>query len=86
MNLNSSKLRGSKAILNSSSWTVTDDEPVKKYDHVWSVVNFDRKMGMENGRSIKSGNFRITFMGQTSDWNLEMYPNGSKEEYKGYVS
>ena len=86
MNLNVSESGGSKALSNSSSWTFTGDELATKYDHVWSIVNFDRKMGMENGRRIESGNFRITFMGQTSEWNLEMYPNGAEEEDKGYVS
>jgi len=86
MTLNVSESGASNVLANSSSWTYTDDEPVKKYDHVWSIVNFDRKMGMENGRYIQSGNFRISFKGKPTDWNLLMFPNGESEEAEGCVS
>ena len=76
----------SKPLLNSCSWTFTDDEPAKKYDHLWSIANFDRKMGMENGRYIQSGNFRISLKGKPTDWYLRLFPNGELKENEGCVS
>ena len=74
-----------KIPINSSGWSFTDDEIVK-YDHVWSIANFDRKIGMKNGEKIRSGKFEISFKGITSEWYLEIYPNGNDDEDIGYVS
>jgi len=74
-----------KPPMNSSSWSFTDDESVSKYDHVWSIANFDTKMRMENGQSLKSGTFSVEYKGNSTDWCLELFPNGY-ELNKGYVS
>ena len=65
-----------KIPINSSGWSFTDDEIVK-YDYVWSIANFDRKMGMENGEKIRSGKFEISFKGIITEWYLEIFPNGN---------
>ena len=43
----------------STSWSFTDNEPDTKYDHAWSIANFNKKMEMENGEELKSGVFSI---------------------------
>merc|ERR1719357_138903 len=73
-------------LLISSGWSITDEGPISRYDHVWSLVNFERKMGMENGKNLRSGNFRINYKGEPTVWYLLLYPNGNVEENKNHVS
>jgi len=84
----SSDFSDSRAInlpIKSSGWSFTDDV-IARYDHIWSIANFDKKMGMENGEFIKSSNFKIRFKGITTDWYLKMYPNGEDDEDDGTMS
>jgi len=86
MSLNVSESEAMKFPINASSWSFTDDELAIKYDHLWSIANFDTKMTMETGQILKSGSFSVNFKGESTEWSLEMYPNGERDNDKGYVS
>jgi len=86
MSENSGVSSGRNLPISSASWSFTDDQTVSKYDHAWCLANFERKMGMKNGKSLHSGNFRVNFNGEPTDWNLLLYPSGDGEENKNNVS
>ena len=69
-----------------SSWSFTGDEHTTRYDHGWSIANFDRQMAIKPGQMLKSGTFSIIYKGESTEWNLEMYPNGDCDGDRGYMS
>ena len=70
----------------STSWSFTDNEPDTKYDHAWSIANFNRKTDMENGEELKSGVFSIRTKDRQTDWFMRINPNGEEKSCKGFVS
>jgi len=75
-----------KPPISSSSWSFTEDERIVKYDHAWSIANFDRKLDMPVGQSLRSGKFKIILKGKPTEWYLEMYPNGEDWNCVEFVS
>jgi len=75
---------GEKPPVTYSSWSLTEDEPAIKYEHVWTVTNFDKKM--KTGGKLNSGYFRNPSSKIHTNWYMTMYPNGVSENDKGYVS
>ena len=72
----------------SISWSITDDEPDTKIEHIWKIANFSRKMKMNNGVNMCSSTFSIKIKESDieTDWYLSMYPNGYDDENTRVVS
>ena len=43
-------------------------------------------MKMESGKMIKSDMFTIPIMDMPTEWRMWIYPNGHKDDCKGYVT
>ena len=67
--------------------TDTANITITKHTQHWTVGNFNKKMSMNNGKSIDSMFFSILVNGKTkTDWSLMLYPNGDKERVTGNLS
>ena len=74
-----------KARMEADSWSLVEDEPNIKHDHVFSIANFSKKMEMTVGTYVSSSDFNIQIKDKQTKWALLCYPNGMKEEYQSGV-
>ena len=72
----------------SSSWSHVDCEPDTKFEkiqHVCTIGGFSKKMEMEPGTTIHSGDFTIKMDNQSTKWRFWIRPNGNDDENKGQI-